>query len=176
MIKIFSEKNNGGYTLLFSVLVSSILLSIGLAILNISTKEVALSSAARESEIAFYAADAGLECVFRWDLAGKFVIPPHPGQPLASIGILKMCNGIDGTATRTSVDPVGEKTHWSYEFKDNNDTLSPDYSDPCFKVTITKWYNNDPDPLLKTHIESRGYNTCDTGNLRRLERAIKLDY
>ncbi|HEY4511874.1 MAG TPA: pilus assembly PilX N-terminal domain-containing protein [Candidatus Paceibacterota bacterium] len=149
-------------------MVSSILLAVGLAILNISTKEVALSSAARESEVAFYAADAGLECMFRWDLAGKFVIPEPPSivqPPTAAI----FCNDKNENVVlgRTT---VGSQTHWTGRLNANFDDTE---SNPCFKVSIEKHYEG---ANVKTHIESRGYNTCDTGNLRRLERAIKLDY
>lgn len=56
-----------GFTLFYAVLVSSLLLAIGLAILNITFKEFVLSSGARDSETAFYAADTALECALYWD-------------------------------------------------------------------------------------------------------------
>ena len=54
-------KNKKGFALLFSVLVSSLLLTIGLSILNVSLKELAISTASRQSIFAFYAADSGRE-------------------------------------------------------------------------------------------------------------------
>ncbi len=56
-----------GFTLFYAVLVASLLLALGLAIFNITYKELILSSGARESAVAFYAADAGLECALFWD-------------------------------------------------------------------------------------------------------------
>ena len=56
-----------GFTLLFAVLISSLLLSVGIAILDLSIKEFALAAASRESQYAFYAADDGLECGLYWD-------------------------------------------------------------------------------------------------------------
>jgi hypothetical protein len=56
-----------GFTLFYAVLVSSLLLAIGLAVLNITYKEFVLSSGARDSETAFYAADTALECALYWD-------------------------------------------------------------------------------------------------------------
>lgn len=53
-----SEK---GFALLFSVLVSSLLLTIGLSIFSIALKELAISTATRQSIHAFYAADSGRE-------------------------------------------------------------------------------------------------------------------
>lgn len=61
------RNTTGGFTLFYSVLVSSLLLAIGLAILNITLKEFTLSSGARDSETAFYAADSALECALYWD-------------------------------------------------------------------------------------------------------------
>ena len=50
-----------GFALLFSVLVSSLLLTIGLSIFSIALKELAISTATRQSVHAFYAADSGRE-------------------------------------------------------------------------------------------------------------------
>lgn len=56
-------KRSGGFALLFSVLVSSLLLTIGLSIFSIALKELAISTATRQSVHAFYAADSGREYV-----------------------------------------------------------------------------------------------------------------
>lgn len=53
----------GGFALLFSVLVSSLLLTIGLSIFSIALKELAISTATRQSIHAFYAADSGREYI-----------------------------------------------------------------------------------------------------------------
>ncbi len=69
-----------GYTLLFAVLLSSLLLAVGLSILNISRKESILASAARESQIALYAADTAVECAtyFSQNLSGGTVVFATP--------------------------------------------------------------------------------------------------
>lgn len=56
-------KKNKGYTLLFAVIVSVLLLSIAAFILSVSRKEAILSSSARDSVYAYYAAESGFECV-----------------------------------------------------------------------------------------------------------------
>lgn len=63
MIKSISKKK--GYTLLFAVLTSIMVLSIAAFILSISRKQFILTSSARDSVYAFYAADTGLECAIR---------------------------------------------------------------------------------------------------------------
>ncbi|HTK33373.1 MAG TPA: hypothetical protein VL335_02405 [Candidatus Paceibacterota bacterium] len=55
-------KSEKGYTLLFAVIVSVLVLSIAAFILSVSRKQAILSSSARDSVYAFYAADSGLEC------------------------------------------------------------------------------------------------------------------
>ena len=80
----------GGFALLFSVLVASLLLTIGLSIFRIALKELSISTAARQSIHAFYAADSGRECALYWD--SKAVIPslnaPNPA------GIVINCAGV----------------------------------------------------------------------------------
>lgn len=69
--KINYTKNRNkklGFALLFSVITASILLSIGLSVFNISLKELLLSTASRDSQIAFYSADSARECAIYWDL------------------------------------------------------------------------------------------------------------
>src|SRR3989344_2611523 len=65
----FQLSQRGGYALMLSIVVSSIVLSIGISLLNIVQKELILSATGRDSQFAFYAADAGLECVLYWDIA-----------------------------------------------------------------------------------------------------------
>ena len=74
------KKNNykKGYTLLFSVLVSSLLLAVGISILNISKKEFLLATSARDSSSAFYAADSGIEYALYHDSLEDY---PISGQP-----------------------------------------------------------------------------------------------
>src|ERR1035437_10536091 len=63
---------DSGYTLLFAMIVASIVLSLCVSILTISRKEFALSSSATQSTNSFYAADSGIGCAEYW--AGDNVI------------------------------------------------------------------------------------------------------
>jgi len=54
---------NKGFALLLSLIISSIALSIGLSMLHITLKELSLGTTTRGSEIAFQAANAGMECL-----------------------------------------------------------------------------------------------------------------
>ena len=75
-------KSNKGYTLLFAVLVSSVVLSIGISILTISKKEFLLSASAKDSTSAFYAADTGIECAAYYDSnSSKFSTTTDDSSP-----------------------------------------------------------------------------------------------
>lgn len=66
-VKSCARSRARGFTLLFAAIAGSVIFSVGIAIASIATREIALSSAGRESQSAFYAADAGAECALYWD-------------------------------------------------------------------------------------------------------------
>ncbi|MBL7045639.1 MAG: hypothetical protein ISR99_01215 [Parcubacteria group bacterium] len=143
---------NKGFTLLLAVLVSSLLLSIGLGIFNITIKEVLLSSIGRESQFAFYAADTGIECALYWnDKQSKFS---------TTTPSTVTCGG----TTVSDGGGVGFDTPMIFEFE---------VSGFCSVVSVTKSLTHP-----RTRIESKGYNTtCGNDiNPRRVERAIRVTF
>lgn len=56
------KNNQSGFALLMTIIVLSVVLSVTLSIVDLSLKQLQLSSDTTESEIAFHAANAGLEC------------------------------------------------------------------------------------------------------------------
>lgn len=56
-----------GFTLLIAVIFMGVVLAIGTALGSLGYKQALLASSALESQYAFYAADAGLECALRAD-------------------------------------------------------------------------------------------------------------
>ena len=147
---ISTTPEGAGFTLFFAVLIASLLLAIGLAIFNITIKELVLSSSVRDSEFAFYAADSGAECALFWDRTQDAfsTTSPQPQIVCNGAGIPVSIN--EGTSIFTiDVDPA-----------DNY----------CSVVTVIKGESG------STTIESRGYNTCNTANPRRVERGIRVRY
>ena len=61
--KPYTLNPNRGFALLITLVVISILLSIGLSLLQITLKQISFSSIARESEVALYAANSAIECM-----------------------------------------------------------------------------------------------------------------
>ncbi len=144
-----------GFTLLMSVLISSILLALGYEIYNLAVKEVTLSSAGRESQFAFFAADTGVECAL------------HADVKLDAFATSSNLTELDcGTATSTlSRATVGDDYITTFEFRTGAGT-----SEQCIDVRVTR---EDP---KRTIIESYGHNTCDLNDPLRLERAIRVTY
>lgn len=60
-------KTKNGITLLLAVFTSSLILTIGMGIFTILLGQIGFSSTAKESLLAFYAADSGVECAIFWD-------------------------------------------------------------------------------------------------------------
>src|SRR3990167_4948503 len=68
-----------GFALLIATVLSSIALAVGLAVTDIVYRQVVLSSAAKQSQYAFYAADSALECALYFDQQqGTFAYQASP--------------------------------------------------------------------------------------------------
>ncbi len=64
MIPLNSKKQ--GFALLMALIVVSVVISIGLSVLELTLKQVRLSTNSKDSEIVFHATNAGLECARYW--------------------------------------------------------------------------------------------------------------
>lgn len=165
-----------GFAMLFAVLTSSVLLSIGLSIFNLTIKELLLSSSGRESQFAFYASDTGIECALYWDFKGTDIfatssaartpVPASPdcvntqGQAVQTINIIPTVSDLSSATTQFSLilpnlDAQGGSAPY------------------CATVTVTKAVVG---AIIQTTIDSRGYNTCSTTDVNRVERAIRVRY
>lgn len=176
--------------MLFAVLVSSVLLSIGIFILNISKKEVILSSIGRESVIAFYAADGGVECAHYWDAHGDaFGLKANGDKNIDDSPFFSgkiQCGGVSG-GIAVSITPATLPSTSPFDLVS---IFSINTGTHCADVKITKVYkivpgSAGPPPVADTYvlddavgvipttIDSRGYNTCDSADPRRVERGLR---
>lgn len=62
MKKNYSKKNSRGAVLLIAILISSVMLAVGLGVYQRTYKSIVFSSFWKQSQVAFGAADGGLEC------------------------------------------------------------------------------------------------------------------
>lgn len=148
------HEKDAGFTLFIAMVVMGVLLLIAAGVASLAVRQSIISHAARESQFAFYAADTGIECAIFWDIANPSGTSAFSTSTTSGIS----CNGgnssVGGTATSTF-----------------NIALTPEPY--CATVTVNKRYVGS---AIVTTIESLGYNTCDTSNPRRVERAVRAIY
>lgn len=191
-----------GFVLAFSLLISSIVLALAFGIFNILLKQIVLTSSARDSQIAFYAADAGAECALYWDTHTSRTLANSPEFFDTNGNYLYSYTGLFALSANhpdKSVDPAYPGVAAILGYLASNPNFSCGYTIPvppgftdngtdlattnfrinltqdgkiCALVSIEKRYGAQYDTI----IQSRGYNDCDTGNSRRLERAIEVKY
>lgn len=148
---------NKGFTLFIAVVVTGTLLLIATGIITLAYKQGLIASSGKESQIAFYAADSGLECALYWDVknpSGESAFDPNFTSTIN-------CNRDEGNTGNQWT--VGGSSESQFTM-----TFLPDPF--CATVTVTKLTGGG------TEIRSRGYNTCSATNPRRVERAVKVTY
>ncbi|MSR87891.1 MAG: hypothetical protein EXS69_01850 [Candidatus Zambryskibacteria bacterium] len=155
---IFNFQKERGFTLFIAVVITGTLLLISTGIINLAVKQSFISNSGKESQMAFYAADTGIECALYWDVKN----PTGISAFATSTGSTIYCNRDGNNPSNQWV--VGGSTVSII----NKITFLPDPY--CTIVTVTKVDNG------TTKIESLGYNTCDGVSGRRVERAVRASY
>jgi len=186
MIGSHYKKNTAqGFTILFAVIVSVLVLSIGASIISIALKQIIFSSAGRESQFAFYASDSGVECALYWDFQGQNVFatssssvtPSNPstivcgeGSIVQKAGATFQWNGfITGSTYNWTTAKTSNAATTTFRMVMNVD----DNQYYCSDVLVAKWQANG---RTNTRIDSRGYNSCDPTTYRRYERGLRVAY
>jgi hypothetical protein len=164
------RNNRRAFTVLFAVIVSSLILALGLGIVAITMKEVRLSGTGRDSQFAFYAADSGSECALYYDTRGEeYFATSSYSLPNAEI----ICNGQKIVATTTA--PTAEAATSTFRMYMKYNSPVEVVTEPCVDVYVIKGKH----PITgstTTSIDSRGYNTCVESNPRRIERGYRVQY
>jgi hypothetical protein len=194
-----AKMKQAGFTLLFASLIGSLVIAVGLAILDITLKQLTLASAGRESQQAFYSADAGTECALYLDRGagfsdcrlGFFGTPSTTAQGGMSVcGVaysasaphMNAPDDIQCFGRRIDITRIQHLNSIENTFYLSDDPLSPaaNGSDStndnmCFEVSVLKTIDTAQNAVASgtTIIESRGYNTCDVDTPNRFERAIR---
>jgi len=195
------KKDNQGFTLLFSILVSVLVLSIGASIISTALRQNILSGTGRESQHAFYAANTGIECAMYWDLnspefgAQRFVFP-FTGSQRTQNGLNSSapvnCGGgniVTGSGFPTSqsfTKPWTVTENGGNGNKENVTTFRIAINNNvnsrvnkvlyCSEVTVRKTYNSSTSKLT-TLITSQGFSNCDpAGNPNTVQRGLEFRY
>ncbi|MFA6270592.1 MAG: pilus assembly PilX N-terminal domain-containing protein [Candidatus Paceibacterota bacterium] len=173
--KLKIPAQRAGMTLFIAIMIMSVLLFISFAVINIGLKATTFATSGRDSQYAFYAADSGTECAVYWDskpATGSAFATSTSGDSLnfTCAGSADMNTGqaIVGTSTLSRIGGGGSANPTSiFGFVMNQGSDPVNY---CAIVTVTKNLNG------TTYIKSRGYNTCDTSNTKRVERGVEVTY
>jgi hypothetical protein len=149
----YKLQTNKAFVSMIALLLSNIFLVIGLSVFNIALREIVLSSGARESLFAFYAADGGMECALYWDIEKNHF---STDVDLGNIN----CSEQDIPVIFTDCGADCSRNVFSLNYP----------SGSCVNVEVKKL------PGDITEIKSFGQNTCVVSNKNRVERAWRVTY
>ena len=200
---IIPKQPQSGFALLLTLVVISVVLAIGLSLLNITVKQFTLSATARDSELAFHAANTGIECALAaaesvdiftggapaaidFDCAGVNAAAVDDHDPDTNVYQYSASAGAytgSGTGFTWSVgSPTGGTDEVCTEvdlfFLDSNaaggSDVTYDFRAAGFGIDAPACENGN----VCTYIFARGYNRpCDgLGGLRVVQREITLDF
>lgn len=154
---LLKNKNQKGYAILFTVIIVSAISVITAGLTNAAYKQLILSSLAKDSQAAFYQADTAGDCALYADRVLGATAPN-----VTTTGGSWTCGGATLTVT-----PTGGGSYTIYPSGSEGTSLNP-----CFRITATK--STIAGPLTVTTISAKGYNICNTSNLRTVEREIRI--
>lgn len=160
-----------GFSLLLSIVVTSILLVISFVVSNIAYRQLVISSTNKESQYAFYAANSGVDCAIYWDLTqgtSRFSTSTAGTINCGGTSISTGSQTVNTVPSQSSRIGGGGNLNPTSIFMFNVVT-----NKSCAIVSVTKSYNGS---TLETRISSKGYNTCDVNNARRVERGVEITY
>ncbi len=161
-----ASKNKRGFALLIAIIFMSVMLSVGLALSSLGYKQQVLASSAIESQYAFYAADAGLECALYADQQQNLFAYPQS----FSAGAPPMT--CDGFAPVSAAVLSHTSTQWVV-----TERLLLDAGKRCADVTVYK-------PALNTdttYLFSQGYDVpcavvANPAGARFVSRGLSAHY
>jgi Tfp pilus assembly protein PilX len=152
------NRTNQGFALLIAIVVATIVLTIGISIINTALREVILASTVRNSLSGFYTADSAVECALYWDnVRGRFGTPS--AFVAGSSGEIE-CGGIIVSVTG------GNNTGFAL--------VDADLNRPCAEVTVVAVPNGPSEDRVT--MRGAGSNTCDPRNSKKVERALRVTY
>lgn len=161
------NKRQKGYAILFTVVIVSALSIITAGLTNTAYKQLVLSSLAKDSQSAFYQADTAGDCALYADQVeyeGKYkATPTRLPSIFDSIPGTFTCGGLSLVITALS----GNLNN-GYSLMPQNENADA----PCSRINVTKTI--DAGGAKITTISAKGYNICNTNNLRTVEREILI--
>ncbi len=160
-------KKQRGFIILFSMVVSSIILLISVGMYNLAKKQVVLSSYARESQRAFYAANSALECAYYYDISTLIPETYFPIDAPDGYETTIHCGGFPIVVSKTNATSTGEEGYTqSFVFRFAGVNGLNTYETGCAYVLVEKKKSDPVDGVstLKTRVTASGFNVCVKGS------------
>ena len=164
------------------MLTASLALAVGIAIYDLTIRELELSSTATQSQYAVYAADAGAECALYWDFkctnagyctssgGSAFPTSTDSGQAPADPDLLCNSQAINDLWDTSQKSASSATTTFTLNV---SGATQGSATTTCAVVSVGKY--TAANGALYTSVISRGYNTCTVGVVR-VERALQVSY
>lgn len=149
-----------GFTLLISIVLATVALSVALALIDVAYKQVVLAITVRQSQYAFYRADALIECALYYDQTQNAFSYDTPATSIT-------CEGhelVFSDAPNSSVQNGGVRT--------TTLTMPCDGGGSDGMIVAYKHQSGVP----STYIYGRGYSSCNEDDDRRVERGLRVFY
>jgi hypothetical protein len=151
------QNTTKGFAMLFTVLVISVILSIALGISDLTFRQTLLSNSAKNSQLAFYQADSGVECGMYYDLtAGQL----PQGTTVQNAPLRINC----GNSTASLVTEQSNTDYFVYQQNVSDNS-------PCYSIIFDKTHA----VSAKDIVSSRGFSTCQA-NAQQVERGLSVSY
>lgn len=138
----------------YALIIISLVLAVGLTVFSLIFGGLPLADIIKNSQKAFFAADAGAECVLYWDIKKDITF---------SNGILINCFNEQIVVTETSPD-IFKLT------LSNGETIELKDSGVCLDIIVDKSVSP------ATTIKSSGHSPCQAGARNRVERTLEVSY
>lgn len=186
MIQKKLQSHKKGFVILFSMLISALILLIASGVFKLVQKEVVLSSYARESQSAFYAADGALECALFWDISDWSVDAGGTPFITSPVGYQEdniRCNGV--VIGTTHLFGSGGTADYQVPYVFRYPAFNAEENSSCAYVLVEKRLFGGTG--LEVRITAVGFNVCvqgTSGNIdtpdfndpRLLEQRISISY
>jgi len=145
-----NSNTNKGFALLITLLIIGVVISVTMAIVELSLKQLELSVSSRDSEVAFAAANAGLECAKRTRRSASTTIEIGTATTLDCFE--NSTSPVSNTGSSINVTSGGSSGK-VYRYQPTIDWSS---ADRCSEINIVAMVMNDnaTDPLVISGLTS----------------------
>ena len=138
---VYNKKiSASGFALLITLVVISVVISIGITLIDLTLKQLRLANSSKDSETAFHAANAGVECIRHWRVASSLAF--ETGLPVA-------VNCFDAAAVNSVVTPLIIPNVYRHDFEI---TWGPTTASRCSKVRMITLSSDPDDPSSVTYV------------------------